>query len=104
MTNNIRRGSTSALSIDWEVYELFNEFVSSGGTDENDAMMMMGGPMYDDELPHRNTNANANTNVNSVPQPRPDYRTTLVRQQHLEPHEESPELAIPMDSHDIFQV
>lgn len=89
MTYNNLRGSTSALSIDWEVYELFNEFVSSGGTDENESIMM-GGPLED-----YHQNPSGNTNVNPAPV-EPVYRAS-----HPHPiQQQQPDQA----SHDIFQV
>ena len=90
ITNNNLARSASALSIDWEVYELFNEFVSGGGVDENEALMM-GGPI--DDFP-QNHSGNA-AGVNPV-LPGPDYRAS---QQHLQGQPEQVK-----GSHDFLEV
>jgi hypothetical protein len=89
-TNVNRRISTSALSIDWEVYELFNEFVA---TDDHEAMMMRG-PMED----YHPNSGRGNSN------PTLSHYHSLPQQHHQQPVPQQQQQQ-QMNSHDdVFQV
>ena len=96
-TNLRGNNNASALSIDWEVYELFNEFVASGDSEA----VLMGDPLpdYDQHhtvhqhstlaLPGHDSNHNHNHNHNS----NHGYHPPL-------PQQEQPEQEYQMDGHD----
>lgn len=94
--NNNHRGSVSALSIDWEVYELFNEFVSSDGPEhENEGHLMMGGPVDDY---HGSCNP-------MLQQPPTNYHVSSLHPIQEQQQSQKLEQTYQLESHDdIFQV